>query len=175
MGSGAKRPFWLHQAPEYLIGMVLVASGLQSPTPAVPAAVGGVVLLNTAITRGPLAAFRVVPVRVHRLLDLAVIAVTVAGAIQPWIEIDSGSQVVMVGVAVVHGFVWLQSAYVERPTARERRVVRAQRAAAPVAPLASVKPADRSEDLGRKAGRAIGVGVNMAKRAKARRDQSRGD
>ena len=51
-----KRPFWLHQAAEYLLGAVLIAQGLQSPTPAVPAVAGGLIMANAAIVRGPLAA-----------------------------------------------------------------------------------------------------------------------
>ena len=48
----ALRPFWLHQFAEYLLGLVLVAQGLQSPTPAVPALAGGLVLLNAALVGG---------------------------------------------------------------------------------------------------------------------------
>ena len=56
-----RRPFWLHQAAEYLIGLVLVAQGLQSPTPLVPTLAGGVVIVNAAVVEGPLGAFRLVP------------------------------------------------------------------------------------------------------------------
>jgi hypothetical protein len=31
----AKRPFWMHQLVEYVLGIVLIAQGLQSPTPAI--------------------------------------------------------------------------------------------------------------------------------------------
>jgi len=167
VASDAKRPFWLHQAAEYLIGVVLIASGLQSPTPVAPAVVGAVVLLSAAATRGPLSAFRLVPVRVHRWVDVAVIAFEVVGAIQPVVEVDSGTRIVMLGVALVHGFVWVQSSYVSRPSARERRIARAS------GPRRSVvAPEDRSSDIGRRAGRAVGVGVNMARRrAEQRRDR----
>ena len=48
MSDRAMRPFWLHQLVEYMIGLILVATGLQGPEPLVPAVVGGVVLLNAA-------------------------------------------------------------------------------------------------------------------------------
>ena len=37
MGDGVgKRPFWMHQLVEYILGVALVASGTQSPEPLVP-------------------------------------------------------------------------------------------------------------------------------------------
>ena len=58
MGRRAMRPFWIHQAAEYLIGIALVAQGLQSPKPLVPCVVGALVILNAAVSIGPLGAFR---------------------------------------------------------------------------------------------------------------------
>ena len=46
------RPFWLHQAAEYLIGLVLVAVGLQSLEPLWPTLAGGLVILNAAVSTG---------------------------------------------------------------------------------------------------------------------------
>ena len=59
MAMPTKRPFWMHQIVEYILGGALVASGLQSPTPAVPSVLGGIVMLHAAITMGPVGAFRV--------------------------------------------------------------------------------------------------------------------
>ena len=69
------RPFWLHQAAEYLIGLVLVAMGLQSLDPAVPTLAGGLVILNAALVDGPLGAFRMFSRRAHRIVDLVVIGI----------------------------------------------------------------------------------------------------
>ncbi|MBU6317445.1 MAG: hypothetical protein KGR47_13110, partial [Acidobacteria bacterium] len=85
----------MHQLVEYILGIVLVAQALQSETPALPAVAGGAIVLNAACTNGPLAAFRVIPRRVHRILDLVVIGLTVVLALQPWAEIESGARVVM--------------------------------------------------------------------------------
>ena len=52
MSERVKRPFWLHQIAEYIIGIALIGSGLQSPSPAVPAVIGGLMLLNAATVDG---------------------------------------------------------------------------------------------------------------------------
>ena len=36
MGERAMRPFWIHQAAEYLIGIAVVATAIQDPEPVVP-------------------------------------------------------------------------------------------------------------------------------------------
>ena len=36
MGERAMRPFWVHQLAEYLIGIALVAQGMQDISPVVP-------------------------------------------------------------------------------------------------------------------------------------------
>jgi hypothetical protein len=145
--AGAKRPFWMHQLVEYVLGIVLLAQALQSETPALPAVAGGAIVLNAACTHGPLAAFRVVPRRVHRILDLVVVGLTVALAAQPWGEIESGARVVMLGLAAVLAFIWWQSDFSEKA---KRPPVDAG--------------GDRSTEIGRVAGRVVGGGVNTVKR-----------
>lgn len=158
-----KRPFWLHQAVEYLLGAVLVAVGLQSPTPAVPAVVGGVVMVHAAITRGPVSAFGLLHRRTHRVIDVGVVALEVAAAAQPWISIEGGTRVVIAAIAAVHGFVWWQTSFVERPTRQQRAASRAARA----------EPgSDRSTEIGRTAGRAVGQSVKAVKRMATRRSTS---
>lgn len=100
------RPFWLHQGAEYLVALVLVASGLQSPDPLWPSLAGGLVLINTAFSGPPLGAFHVVGRPLHRRLDLAVIVVLVVAAALPFLEIDAASRLTMVVVAVVLAVVW---------------------------------------------------------------------
>ena len=153
-GTG-KRPFWMHQAVEYLLGGALVATGLQSPTPIVPAAVGGLIMLHAAITRGPLSAFRWVGRRTHRVIDVGIIAIEVLAALQVWISVEAGARIIMVGVAVVHTFVWWQSSYTTKVKSPK------------VAP--TLVEGDRSADMGRTAGRAVGNGVNAVKRAAEKR------
>ncbi len=109
MVRNGTRPFWLHQLVEYILGITLVSQALQSPTPAVPAIAGGAMLVNAAVARGPLSAFRLVGRRVHRTLDVVVMALTAGLAVQPWIGIDPGARIIMLGIAAVHAFVWWQS------------------------------------------------------------------
>lgn len=147
-----KRPFWMHQLAEYVLGGVLVAQGLQSPTPVLPAIAGGLVMANAAIVRGPVSAFRVVGRRTHRMLDVVVIAAVVLAALQPVIDVDPGARVVMAGVAGVMTFIWWQTSFAE--TVRGRSPISAD--------------GGRSTEVGRLAGRAVGDGVNLVRRLRKR-------
>lgn len=165
--AGTKRPFWMHQLVEYVLGIVLIAQALQSETPALPAVAGGAIVLNAACSRGALAAFRLIPRRVHRFVDIAVIVVVVGLALQPWATIESGARLVMVALAAVLAFIWWQSDFSEP---KDRRAAKAARAAGAGSGGAGsgggsgASAGDRSTDLGRAAGRAVGGGVNAVKR-----------
>ena len=132
------RPFWLHQAAEYLLGLVLVAQGLQSPTPVVPAVAGGLILVNAAVVDGPLGAFRLCSRPVHRIVDLVVIGLLVVLAAIPGLDVDNTSRVLMIGIAAMLALVWWNSSFARR------------------APRSATAPADRSEAIGRSAGRVVG-------------------
>ena len=149
-----KRSFWLHQVAEYLLGLVLVSQGLQSPTPVMPAVAGGVVVLNVALAKGPLSAFGVVPRPVHRWLDLVAMAVVAALAVQPWVEVEGSTRVIMVVIAGVMAFIWWQSDFT--PKVRGR------------APIGT--EGGRSTEVGRMAGRAAGSSVAAVKRWKRSRE-----
>jgi hypothetical protein len=138
----------MHQLVEYILGVALVASGAQSPTPAVPAVLGGIILLNAALTKGALGAFRAYGRKVHRLLDPIVMLVCIAGAVQPWISVEPSTRAVVLAIAAVHFVVFLGSSFHERPPKGAR-----------------VKPTgDRSTELGKSAGRVVGSGVKTARR-----------
>jgi hypothetical protein len=124
---------------------------LQGPEPLVPAVVGGVVLLNAAVAIGPMAAFRLVRRRLHRVLDLVAIGIVVAAGVQPWVEVDVGTRAIMIAVAVVYGFVWFYSDFAEKQARQQRRVA---------------ATGDRGEDLGRTAGRLAGNAVTAWRRRK---------
>lgn len=145
----ARRPFWMHQLVEYLIGIVLVSLAIQSPTPAVPAVMGALVLVNSAVAIGPAGAFRLVPRRLHRSLDLVVMVLLVAAAVQPWFDVESTGRLVLGAIAFVLFFVWFHTDFDDREQRRERRAARAR---------------PSSEELGRRAGRIVGDGVNAVRR-----------
>jgi hypothetical protein len=147
MGDSSKRPFWMHQLVEYILGGSLIAAGLQSPTPVVPSVLGGIVMVHSAVTVGPLGAFRVLRRGVHRYIDIVVMVLEVAAALQPWIELDPGTRALVVGIAFVHLFVWWNTSYTMR--------VKSPRVSA---------EGGRSTEVGRIAGRLVGNGVNAVRR-----------
>jgi hypothetical protein len=147
MAGSTKRPFWMHQLVEYILGGALVASGLQSPTPVVPSVLGGVIMLHAAITVGPIGAFRVLSRGVHRVVDLVVIAAQIVAGVQPWVSIDAGVRIIIIGIAVAHLFVWWQSNFATRTKG----------------PSVSAE-GGRSTEVGRIAGRLVGNGVNAVRK-----------
>lgn len=175
---------------EYVLGLLLVAQGLQSPAPLGPSLAGGLVVMNAAIVRGaPLSAFRLVSRTLHRVLDVVVIAVIVLLIVQPWIEVIPADRLIMTGIVVVMGFVWLNSNFAEKVPRAQRKAATATATTATAATPASAtatatttatgtgtplppptgEPVDTGTgsvggDIGRKAGRLVGNGINAAKR-----------
>ena len=149
MTERAMRPFWIHQLAEYLIGIALIAQGLQEKDPVVPAVAGVLVLLNAAIARGPLGAFKWVGRRVHRWLDLVVIIAILVTALQPWTTVPPGGRLVMLVMLVPLGFLWFYTDWAERPARKARRLERAD---------------VTGETVGRSAGRLAGNAFNTIKK-----------
>ena len=145
------RPFWMHQVVEYIIGAVFVSAGFGSPTPAVPAVLGAIVMLNAAIAIGPASAFRLVHRRVHRILDLIVIGLVAFAVVQPWIEIDSNGRILIGLLGVVLAFVWWNTDFATKDQRKQRRVQ---------------TPTPDSEQVGRSAGRSAAETYLAAKRLK---------
>ena len=150
----AQRPFWLHQVAEYLIGVVLVAAGVQSPSPVVPAVLGGLVLINAAIVDGPVSAFDAVPRRVHRWIDVVLIAAIAVAAVLPLLDIDVGTRVLLLLVAGVLTSVWWFSSFEPRAPAHATT-------AGSVATPAIVSTRSAAAP-----GRAVGRGVNAWRQRK---------
>lgn len=145
------RPFWMHQVVEYIIGAVFVSAGFGSPTPAVPAVLGAIVMLNAAIAIGPASAFRLVHRRVHRILDLVVIGLVAVAVVQPWIEIDSNGRILIGLLGIVLAFVWWNTDFATKDQRKQRRVR---------------TPTPDSEQVGRSAGRSAAETYLAAKRLK---------
>ncbi len=158
----AMRPFWMHQIVEYIIGAVFISTGFASPTPVVPAVIGAIVMLNAAIADGPGGAFNLVHRRVHRLLDLVVLALVVVVCVQPVIEVDSSTRLLMALLGFVMGFVWWNTDFATKSERKKRRV----KTAGPSA-----------DEVGKTAGKTAAEGYLAAKRLKKamiddRRDDS---
>jgi len=138
MGDRAMRPFWVHQLAEYLIGISLVAQGMQDISPVVPSVAGALVMVNTSIARGPLGAFRIVSRRVHRWLDLVVMGAILFGAFQPWVPVEIAGRLIMLVMLVPLGFLWFYTDWAERQDRKARR---------------EAKPGSTGDVVGRSAGR----------------------
>jgi hypothetical protein len=152
-----RRPFWAHQLIEYLLGIGLISMAIQLPQPAVPAVLGLVIILNAAITKGAAGAFRWAGKGAHRRLDVVVMLLLLAGAVQPWVSMDNTSRLLLGAIAFVLWFVWFHTDFTEK-------VPRAERKAAAAAAEGTDRPS--SEQIGRGAGRVVGGGVNSLKRWK---------
>jgi hypothetical protein len=111
IGPVSRRPFWLHQLAEYLIGLVLLLQGLRAPEPIIPSVAGALILINVAVARGPIRAFALVSRPVHRWFDLGVIGLLVIGAVQPWFPIDVGSRGLLIVIAGIMVLIWLNTDY----------------------------------------------------------------
>jgi len=107
----ARRPFWVHQVAEYVIGIMLVTAGLQTPEPAAPSLLGALIVANAATVKGPLSAFDVIPRRIHRLIDPVIFGLVLLTAALPVFDIDGGTRFVIGAVGVVLAFVWWYSSY----------------------------------------------------------------
>jgi len=136
-----KRGFWAHQIVEYLLGIAAIAVGAQSAEPLLPCVAGALLLLNAASTEGPLAAFRLVPRRFHRLLDDLLVVMLVAMAVFGGSRVDSTGRILLVGLAVVLAFVTWQTDY----STKTKRP--------------GLPASERSEQIGRTAGRLTGTAV----------------
>ena len=149
-----QRPFWIHQIVEYLVGIGLISASVQLPDPAVPALLGLLIILNAAVAKGAAGAFRLVGRRLHRALDLVVIAVLVFWAAQPWVSIDGTGRLLIGAIAFILCFVWFYTDFAEQRTRAERRAERAARG-----------PRD-SDEICRQSGRVAANTVNSVKRWK---------
>lgn len=151
------RPFWIHQLVEYLIGVALIAQGMQDPSPVVPTVAGVLIVVNAAAVRGPLGAFKFIGRKLHRWLDLLVGAALAFGACQPWVAVEFTGRAILLAVLLPLGFSWYYTDWEERAGRRSRR---------------SATGSDRSEELGKSAGRVAANAWLAGKRAVKKRSES---
>jgi hypothetical protein len=142
-----KRPFWLHQLVDYILGIVLMAQATEAPKPIVPLAVGLIVLINAACVDGPLAAFKGLSRPRHRIADvvlaLGVLALGITG-----FGLKGSNQTAFVGVALLWAVVILGTNFTPK-VKREK-----------------IAPGQRSTEAGKVAGRAVAGGINSWRRMK---------
>ena len=141
MPESGKRSFWLHQLAEYIVGGAMLASGLQSPQPLVPALVGSLILLNTAIVDAPFGAFRLVGRRLHRILDYVVLGVAIVACAAP--GMDVATRLVQILIVIVFAVVvWRTDYSAVKPKVKQ--------------PI-SATPEGKADEFGRFAGHTAGT------------------
>jgi hypothetical protein len=96
------------------------------------------IILNAALVDGPLGAFRMFSRRAHRIVDLVVVGILLLLAFLPWLNNDNANRALIAAAAAILLFVWWNSSFARR----EKRQ--------------PGQPVDRSEAIGKTAGRAVG-------------------
>lgn len=141
MSSATKRPFWLHQLAEYIVGGALLATGLQSSKPIVPVIVGLLIIVNTAVVDAPFGAFRWVNRRLHRMFDYTVLAIAVVSCAAP--NLDNATRLVQVMIVLVLAIVITQTNYSPKAQRTKQEM--------------SVTPDGKADEFSRIAGRGAGT------------------
>lgn len=147
------RGFWLHQLVEYMVGIGLIYIGLQEARPVVLLVAGGLIALNAALVDGPFGAFKTVSRPVHKWLDVAVVVVLLALAVQPVLAVDMMHRVTIAGCAVGMGLLWRITDF---GSPRQQRAPASARTA---------------ENIGRVAGKNLGAAWVAGKRTWRKRQQ----
>lgn len=141
----------MHQLVEYLLGAVFISTAFGSSTPMIPAAIGGIVMVNAAIAVGPGGAFRLVHRRVHKYLDVVIMVLVAVAVFQPFVDVDANARLIMGMLGVVFAFVWFNSDFATKDERKVRRVKTAR---------------PSSDTVGRSAGRTAADTYLAAKRLK---------
>jgi hypothetical protein len=104
------RGFWLHQIVEYVIGIGMLFLAGQSSDPMWPAVLGAAILVNAAMSDGAMSAYRVIPRRVHKVVDWVVIVLAIAASI--FADHDAQARVSLLGVGLILAVIALGTNYV---------------------------------------------------------------
>lgn len=106
MATKPERLGLFHQMGDYLVAALLLLSLSRSAAVVWPLALGVVALGNAAMTRGPLAAFRRIPLAVHRSIDVGFVVTCCVGAVV--VREHGGDAAALVAAAVLQAaVVWL--------------------------------------------------------------------
>ncbi len=146
-----RRPFWLHQVVEYILGIVLISQGLQLREPLTLTLSGVAILINAAVVTGPLSAFGWISRPAHRIGDLLLVLLLLILGLQPLWTIDATSRSTLVAVAIVMFMLWRITDY----TAPSQRQPRPPRGAHRTVQSQNSKRPD-AQQYGKAAGRAAG-------------------
>lgn len=122
--SDNKLPFWIHQAVEYLVGLIVLFEAARvRGGAAIGLGVGLLMLLLASTGEGPLSAFRKVPRHVHRIGDIVLMVVAAAAAVVFRSRLGAAGTGLLSVVVVVLGALTWRTDYRPkqvRPPLRER-------------------------------------------------------
>lgn len=104
----------VHQAVEYAVGFALAGSAVRSDDRVVLSLAALAVIVNTAVLRGPLAAYAKVPRNIHRAVDA--VLVLVAAVIAVTSTAGVATRVALAAAAAVTAFVSVRFTHVIRET-----------------------------------------------------------
>jgi hypothetical protein len=155
--------FWAHQLIEYLLGVIVISQAIAAHRPAIPLAAGGLVFLLAATADGPLAAAKMVSRPLHRWCDVAVAVALIGTAVGARRWIDSIGQ----GLMVVAGVVLMALVWRSDYQPKVKRTISERLG------VSGDGGSDRSEQVGRVAGRLAARSVQGAKQLKATRQRTR--
>ena len=116
----SRRPFWLHQIAEYLIGGVLIASAWYSPEPAVQAVLGGLIIANAAFADGPAGAFHVIGRTLHKWIDVGIMILLLVAAFQSWVGVGTTGRIALPLMSVALLLLWLNTEFDETGDAQKK-------------------------------------------------------
>ena len=94
---------WFIQLLEYAIGFALAYSAMNATRPFFPAALAVLVIANAATVTGPLSAFRITSVKMHRFLGVLIAIGILATAV--FASLDVAGRAVLIVAAIAEGFV----------------------------------------------------------------------
>ena len=81
----------------------------QSDHPFVTAAFGFALLINVAVVDGPFSAYKIIPRKIHRIIDWVYVVTLVAGAVT--LDIDQSTRTTLFGIAIAIAIVALTTNY----------------------------------------------------------------
>lgn len=113
------RGFWMHQFVEYFIAGGLVMMSVQLKEPTIPAAMGLIMLVNTAATDGLLSAFKWISRSVHRMIDWLIIIACLVLSLRA--DIETNGRLALFGVGLVLGVIVLGTNFAKRGAQTEPR------------------------------------------------------
>lgn len=100
---------WLIQLLEYAIGFSVAGSAVNAQHQ-IPLAIAALaILLNVSLLRGPLSAFHVVPLSVHRWTGIAISLLALLGAL--FLPLDVSGRLTLLAAATTQGFVSVRFAH----------------------------------------------------------------